>query len=209
LEHFTANINRVFHLINRSYVDSTEDANDKFEIISFVRYLGVLDKMMQIIFIKLFKSETIYSFFDISHEKDDIFSFILDNYIMYTIHFNNIFFGLDNHLYEDAQKFQKLIQEIIDTHFSLEYKTRLLIKIISAKIHPTFILSRAVKQYNCCDLIVSIYEYFGQPTAFDFNYLDGKIVSYPRIILNSKLIIDPDVDPLDIVIQNLAATMLR
>jgi len=207
------NVYRALHFINcYLYVDSVESIKDKFEIVTFLRYLGVPDMIMTKTLKILFKSETIYSFLDYCSDVayEDIFSFVADKYMMHNLYFEDQYAGMQNKN-PDLKKFKELTGKILSINFPIQCKTRFLTKIIDAKIHKRFIMEIYVAA-NPCNNIKFIYKYFGQPTDFDLNYSinTGNGLNYTGIMSNGILIIDRDeVVWRDIIIKNIVAGILR
>jgi len=198
------NINRALHLINcYLHVDVIENMDDKFEITSFIRYLGVNDVIMKKALKKLFKSETIYSFIDRYMPHDDIYVFILDKYIIENLSFIHKYTRKCN---APNDQLINLIDKIKFIDFTNELKTKLITKIVSAKIEDDHSYTYG---YYYFEKYEHIYAYFGQPRQIDIHVKHGVIHNYPGIIHNGLLIVDDGTNVLDIIIKNIVATILR
>jgi len=203
------NVNRTFHLINRYSKISIENFNNKFEIISFARYLGVPDRVMKKILKKIFKSETIYSFMDYCANVayDEICMFVLDNMDSWVI-FSNKYNGSRHNPH--AEIFGSLTKNIIAINFSDTFRRKILTNIIKNMIGE----HERLHLYSYChwrmwDHIEFIYEYFGCSKKFDFIYSPtGSASDYSRIIQDSVTISSIDIGT-KIIIENIVNTILR
>jgi len=206
------NVNRTLRFINPYFGDDdkVDIFGDKFEIIAFMRYLGVPDMMMMETLKYLFGDVTIYTFMKYCANVpfDEIFCFVLDNFVINSVHFIDKFSAFSHVHDASAEIFKQLIENIKIIDFSIDYKIQLLTKLVYKKISRSIFMTPITSE---CNHIESFYRYFDQPTDLDFIYYEtGRICSYNGIVSDGRWIVEPHKIKLnDIIIKNIVATMLR
>jgi len=209
-----SNVNRTLHFIYRYFGDDTIDIfGDKFEIILFMRYLGVPDAIMKETLKYLFGDVTIYTFMKYCADVpfDEIFCFVLDNFVINSVHFIDKFSAFLRLHDTSAEIFKQLVENIKIIDFPIDYKIQLLTKLVYKKISEKDQSTYMTPATSQCKYIASLYKYFNQPTDLDFIYYGtGRICSYNGIVSDGEWIVDPHKTNLnDIIFKNIATTMLR
>uniref|UniRef100_A0A6C0C6V8 BTB domain-containing protein n=1 Tax=viral metagenome TaxID=1070528 RepID=A0A6C0C6V8_9ZZZZ len=202
------NVNRALHLINCClYADVIENISDKFEIISFMRYLCVSNKIMKQTLERMFESAK-YSFFkdccDLAY--DEVIEFIYDNCVS-----NNLSCWWVVDRYPKTMKINKerkcLIENVVLSNFPTKFKIKVLDQIVSAAI----IFPNYSNDTSNCNDIQLIYDYFNLPTIIDFVYsATGKVYSYPGLLNNGiPIVLDKNTTKKDIIVKNIVNQLLR
>jgi hypothetical protein len=206
------NINRALHLVYQcgNQWNEIEDHKDKFEIVSFVRYLGISEQYMKNILEKMFRSVPFDLFIKYCKNAlyDEIFVFVLDNYVMSnfksTRYYKDHNSDLDNLNDSDRIFYLELIDGIKAINFTNEFKTELITKVILTKISASLRSSRQfwIIGSISSEQIASIYTYFGQTTD-DFVYTNNKRkYDYGEIIRDGKFVTAIDADEFEMLVAN-------